>query len=449
MNLHSATRKKRLLLSMLVASCGFIQFTQASPILTYTFGDGAPANQTLSPTNVAANITVSPLLLGPGMTNTQFFTLNTTANTPSGSPAFQQASGGWTATFDDTKYFGFTIEPDEGYMLTLDTFTFYTSKNAGGADNWEVRTSLDGFTNTVDSGSGIYQGTPGAAEWTNPTVNLGLTNETNLVEIRLYFFNGNTTATGNARVDDLMIDGTVQLVPEAQSSLLMLFGLILILGLRHRLAENMQVRIPIICLSMLFFVAQTNAAVLALYPFTSSSLASTDVDANSTASAFTAGPGIGTQYNFSAPMQAGNTTSGAHSIQAGAGIAGSGFDGWDAGLNATEYFSFSVTLDPGYRLHLTQLDFFTSKNNNGANVWEVRSSIDGFSSTLGSGTPIVQGSPVSGSWTVASSSFDLQSYSAVEFRIYGYTGGTGTGSGNWRLDDVMLTGETFNIIHTV
>jgi hypothetical protein len=218
---------------LLVALCVGAQKAQATPILTFEFGDGSFDGDTLSPTNVASNIDVSDLQIGPGITSTGYISTHSTTHTASGAPAYQ-GLGTWSNSFESTDYFAFTVEPDDGYTVDLDTLTFYTSKNNNGADSWEVRLSPDGFSSTIDSGSGIYQGSPGTEEWTNPTVNLGLNSQTNLVEIRIYFYNG---STGNTRLDDVTIDGSVQLIPEAQSSLLMLLGLGLILGMRCRNAE--------------------------------------------------------------------------------------------------------------------------------------------------------------------------------------------------------------------
>jgi hypothetical protein len=208
---------------------------------------------------------------------------------------------------------------------------------------------------------------------------------------------------------------------------------------------TMHVIFSIICIVMFSFGAQARAAVLAHFTFSGPNIhapefyISSDTDLYSTASSFTNSAGEVVAYKSASFTD--QTDSGNNAFQ----VSGATLGNWAVTLDPTKYYSFTVTPDTGYTLNLTQLDFFISRNANGPDAWQVRSSVDGFSSALGSGTGIYQGSPGAGPWTETTSLFSLQNASAVEFRIYGYEA-TGTGGGNLRVDDVILTGETLPIM---
>ncbi len=67
--------------------------------------------------------------------------------------AFDNYNLNTTATINTSEYNQFTITPSSGYLLTLSnlTFTHYTSFL--GSANWILRSSLDGYTGNLATGS--------------------------------------------------------------------------------------------------------------------------------------------------------------------------------------------------------------------------------------------------------------------------------------------------------
>lgn len=87
-----------------------------------------------------------------------------------------------------------------------------------------------------------------------------------------------------------------------------------------------------------------------------------------------------------------------------------------------EYFSFTVTPTAGATLDLTDLTFDAARGGGGTpRGWEVRSSVDGFASSLGTADiPTARPALTSFSVNLGAASFDNLT-SAVEFRFYSYS----------------------------
>jgi hypothetical protein len=205
---------------------GMAPSAQADVIALYTF-----TSDSLDSTDSESNSTANAFVAGSGVT-AQFYSGHDTTNTTSGADAYQGVGNlsSWTASLDPTKYFSFTVEADAGYNLNLTSLSFFTSKNNNGVDTWEVRSSQD-FNSTIDSGTGVYQGSPGTGTWTNPSVSLSLNNVTGPLEFRIYGYNGNT---GNFRLDDVTLNGSVSAIPEPSTWLLITSGLGALYMLRRR-----------------------------------------------------------------------------------------------------------------------------------------------------------------------------------------------------------------------
>ncbi len=212
----------------------------------------------------------------------------------------------------------------------------------------------------------------------------------------------------------------------------------------------------------------TQAAVLGLWEFggntiDSTSFASTDTDADSTASSFTSGAGYGTfvsgsNWGFSAAAPANST--GRHLFTRGAGQTGSFSDIVDGSDEATavtanDYYEFAITPNSGFKLDLTS---FTLKYTTTANAIPaspqagtvfVRSSLDGYTTTLGSYTDNnVDTNPANSPFGTPDLNIDLSSISAyqnvagpVSFRVYFYELSGAGASVIHRLEDVTINGS--------
>lgn len=109
---------------------------------------------------------------------------------------------------------------------------------------------------------------------------------------------------------------------------------------------------------------------------------------------------------------------------------------WNTGaaILLTQYNEFSITPDPGYMLNLTSLSF-THATDKSATKWCLRSSLDGFSSDLASGTVTATAqTPVI---TLPTTTFT--NIGAVTFRIYLI--GAQNGNTEWYNDNVSVSGS--------
>ena len=128
-----------------------------------------------------------------------------------------------TSTIDPAIYTTFTLTPDSGFTLDLDTVTYdYQSYGlAANGYNFYIRSSVDGFAGDIDTSSN----TAGAARVTFDVSSLtGLTDPT---ELRIY---ATSIETGNRWFDlqgtdvatdvGLIVNGTVTPIPEPSTGLL-------------------------------------------------------------------------------------------------------------------------------------------------------------------------------------------------------------------------------------
>jgi hypothetical protein len=106
--------------------------------------------------------------------------------------------------------------------------------------------------------------------------------------------------------------------------------------------------------------------------------------------------------------------------------------------NASTYFQFSLAPDSAHVLNVTNLTFGTRSTGTGPQSYSIRSSLNGYAASLANGTL-----SANSLWTLAEARMAARSSDAgkpVSFRIYGY-GGTGSGSSNWRIDDLTVWAE--------
>ena len=121
-----------------------------------------------------------------------------------------------------------------------------------------------------------------------------------------------------------------------------------------------------------------------------------------------------------------------------------GENGWPAGsINTAMYLEFNLTPSPGYQLDISSIVLRLRRSNTGSpvgagpNSWALRSSLDGFTTDIASGSMTY----TYANYTVTPGSAFLQLYSTVTFRLYGYNTSVNPG-GSSRLvaDNITVTG---------
>lgn len=109
------------------------------------------------------------------------------------------------------------------------------------------------------------------------------------------------------------------------------------------------------------------------------------------------------------------------------------------GVNGSAYFYFTLTPVMGYTVELSKIEFGSRSTGTGPQAYTLRSSLDSYASDITTGTLSADSK-----WYLKSNN-GFSSISgdgqAVTYRIYGYggTGSPGSGTANWRIDDLSLT----------
>jgi hypothetical protein len=103
--------------------------------------------------------------------------------------------------------------------------------------------------------------------------------------------------------------------------------------------------------------------------------------------------------------------------------------------NASTYFQFALVPSTNHVLYVSQVSFGSRSTSTGPKLFGLRSGLDGFARDLANGSLSADGK-----WMLAQASLCAVSPepgTPVVFRLYGY-GGTGSGSANWRIDDLAV-----------
>ena len=225
---------------------------QADVITGYDWDDGTNT-RTNAPFSTAAGVTASDIGLGAALNNSNPVLVQThQSTTAAGPPTFGTANplglGGNRNLFDNNNDFannlgqainqgsfiGFTVSPDPGLKLNLDSFTFMSQANHvnRSLDEFALFSSATGgftFGNQIDTGTNTTLGqyNPFSIALNGVPELQGLTDET---EFRLYLFGAtqNNNAGSFTGFDKVILNGTV--VPEP-SSLIIWGGLASVFGL--------------------------------------------------------------------------------------------------------------------------------------------------------------------------------------------------------------------------
>jgi hypothetical protein len=112
----------------------------------------------------------------------------------------------------------------------------------------------------------------------------------------------------------------------------------------------------------------------------------------------------------------------------------------DANNPAATYFEFTLAPNPGLQLVATDFELGSrGKSAFGPTTLTLTASIDGFTSDITIlGTMTLTANNSWALYNLASFSYSAPIDTPVTFRIYGTDGVGGTGSSNWRIDDVTL-----------
>jgi hypothetical protein len=166
-------------------------------LVFYGFDGNSP-----SPTRFAGGVTVGDMTFGGNASAAG--TPWPVGNAPSGNPAMSGV--GWNTTDNTASYFQFTVSANSG-TLYLTTFEFDDQASATGAQDWVIRTSADGYSSIVSSG------TAATAFSANPMKTVDMSSITGVasVTIRLYGYRagGGGGATGTWRIDNVKLEGYI------------------------------------------------------------------------------------------------------------------------------------------------------------------------------------------------------------------------------------------------
>jgi hypothetical protein len=217
---------KRIFLTTLTSLIALTSASAQSLTASYDF-TGQPGNQLSTPlaiNSLPSALSLSAITRGSGLSP------NAVANSMS--------STSWNSpSFDSNDYYGFTIMPGSGSVLSLTNLNFTLRRSASGPVSFQVRTSLDGFSAALTS----FSLAPSLVTDVNQSIDLSsLTNLSAPLTLRLYGF-GASSAAGALRLNNtLTLTGTAtaasasSAAPEPSVIILLLLGLGVLVRSRSR-----------------------------------------------------------------------------------------------------------------------------------------------------------------------------------------------------------------------
>ncbi|MFN0200716.1 MAG: T9SS type A sorting domain-containing protein [Bacteroidia bacterium] len=113
-----------------------------------------------------------------------------------------------TATPDLNKYFEFTINPNNGFVVNFSEISFFAQRSATGSSGWVLRSSIDGYVANLGSGTVPLAFAAPAFTTGSLTSNASLQGVSTAITFRLYGVSASGTS-GTFRVDDLTVNGTI------------------------------------------------------------------------------------------------------------------------------------------------------------------------------------------------------------------------------------------------
>lgn len=131
--------------------------------------------------------------------------------TASGALSSLGAGAGWAPSFSSYSpgdYFEFSLSATAGGAFAVDTISLVTSASLNGATQWEVRSTLDGYSTVLGTGVTDEAGS-------DTLHDLGLAvGPGQAFTFRVYGLGGNSDAIFGFSVDDVTVTGAVSAVPE-------------------------------------------------------------------------------------------------------------------------------------------------------------------------------------------------------------------------------------------
>lgn len=190
-------------------------------------------------------------------------------------------------------------------------------------------------------------------------------------------------------------------------------------------------KVSLFPLGCVLLLASTLAAqtTLVRYSFTGNVTTPTITHADLTASSFGSNL-LGTTSN-SSPVSSGYTgSSGSYYFYS---------DAWTGSAPGSNYFSFSLTPDPGMSVSLASISFgYKGSSTLAPTSFLLRSSADNYSSNLLTGS--LTADATNAWYNTGTQSVTLSFTSTTTFRIY--AGGASNAGATLRLDDVVMSGST-------
>lgn len=174
--------------------------------------------------------------------------------------------------------------------------------------------------------------------------------------------------------------------------------------------------------------------------------------ADASAAVITMNPITGAKPNTSNPYTTGMSSDYASLLTAtgigrGAGITGVNMnDTYSANGFATggtlntannDYFTFTITANPGYQIDFSDFTFNGLRLVNGPSSLALRSSLDGYASNIGT---VVATSTSATTHTVDLSGTDFLDVTDVTFRLYGYNATNNFGQGQYSVNSYEFNG---------
>lgn len=159
-------------------------------LCTFSF-DGAAGDEPTFPVDVqTGHGVVSDVSRGSSLIATTFAEAFSSENWP-------------TSGFDANGYFEFTVTADDGFSLDITAIEFDHRRNLRGPRDWEMRTSLDGFTSSQGGRTGGFN------SWSrDEVVNYTIADE-QTVTFRIYAYNASRN-TGTWSVDNIEVFGAIR-----------------------------------------------------------------------------------------------------------------------------------------------------------------------------------------------------------------------------------------------
>lgn len=202
----------------LFAAAAACTASQAATLFTYNFNGTATNVETgtqYAPSSVVAGLTASNvtdssgnLTLSIGSGTSVGYANNFLLVNPNG------------ATFNSTFYFGFTVTPNNGMTLNLDSLTLDAARAGGSARGFQIRSSADGFASNLSISPGSTSLGSQRPTYTNYTVDLSGTTFDSIastsLEFRVYPFGGTNIFID---YDNVTLNGAVSAsaIPEPSS----------------------------------------------------------------------------------------------------------------------------------------------------------------------------------------------------------------------------------------